>query len=89
MDRILFLEVDTALGRGVQLPPQGPETEIVRRRAGVPVELSKTEQKLLWLLVENRGRFLRVEEANKLLQGENQMTAVGYAAAVCLREAEA
>lgn len=30
-------------------------TNMIFSRRGLPVELSKTEQKLLWLLVENRG----------------------------------
>ncbi len=37
---------------------------------GVPVELSKTEQKLLWLLVENRGRTVPRETLVDRLWGD-------------------
>ncbi len=46
----------------VELPPfRFDFARMTFERAGKPVELSKTEQRLLRLLVENRGRVLRRE----------------------------
>ena len=63
---VLRARVHAQLRRGT--PPQAERVEIDRfsfdfgrmefQRDGQPVELSKTEQKLLRLLVENRGRTL-------------------------------
>ncbi len=39
-------------------------------KSGAPVELSKTEQKLLWLLVENRGRTVPRETLVDRLWGD-------------------
>lgn len=63
---VLRARVNTQLRRGEAAAPQAFECGALRfdfaamdfRRDGRPVELSRTEQKLLRLLVENRGRPL-------------------------------
>ena len=72
MKDLLIVEDDPTLGEGIRLALQAPELrpQLCRSladadfgrmefsRNGVPVELSKTEQKLLRLLVEHRGQTL-------------------------------
>ena len=50
MNHIFLLEDDETLGRGIAMALTGPETFAVCRPG-----LSKAEQKLLRVLVENRG----------------------------------
>ena len=50
-------------GGALELPPFSFDFDgMVFRRDGVPVELSKTEQRLLRLLVEHRGQTLTREQ---------------------------
>ena len=69
MERILLIEDDQALGRGIalaaalELGPFSFDFERLRfMRNGTEVELSKTEQRLLRLLVEHRGQTLTPEQ---------------------------
>lgn len=63
---VLRARVNAQLRRGTPLPSSGMEIgpfsfdfeRMELRKNGTPVELSKTEQKLLRLLVENRGQTL-------------------------------
>ncbi|MCI5802375.1 MAG: winged helix-turn-helix domain-containing protein [Oscillospiraceae bacterium] len=63
---VLRAQVNAQLCRGAAQQPAGLETDPFHfnfdrmefRKNGVPVELSKTEQKLLRLLVEHRGQIL-------------------------------
>ena len=50
MNHIFLLEDDETLGRGIAMALTGPEPSVVCRPS-----LSKSEQKLLRVLVENRG----------------------------------